>query len=293
MNRAMSSLAMSASLVLASCAGGPPLSKGKPFDLTPPQQGLAPGIQFSQRLWPGPVPMQVSIVEVDLTTRDLGLVVGGVAADAKGEYLSRTTSSFVRETGAVVAINGGYFSPVVNAEGLALDAIGFSKSGGLLQSPPNTAQTAGMATAVVCFKRREIAILATFSCPDRFTDGLAAGPILVAAGKVVTDVKNTTRHPRSAIGMNARGDRLWLITIDGRQPGYSEGASFEETARILVALGATEALNLDGGGSTALVARDGSGKPRQLNRPIQGGVPGRERPVANHIGLFELSRPIR
>ena len=132
--------------------------------------------------------------------------------------------------------------------------------------------------------------MAALACPERFANGLAAGPILVQAGALKVDPKNTTRHPRSALGMNAAGDRLWLVTIDGRQTGYSEGASFAETALILQALGAADAINLDGGGSTALVYRDPVRGPRVLNRPIQGGIPGTERPVATHIGVFLKSR---
>jgi ABC-type multidrug transport system ATPase subunit len=112
-------------------------------------------------------------------------------------------------------------------------------------------------------------------------------------GQVVGEVdpKNATRHPRSILGVNAAGDRLWLVTIDGRQKGYSEGASFAESALILQALGAANAINLDGGGSTALVFRDPVRGPQVLNRPIQSGIPGTERPVATHIGVFTKAKP--
>jgi hypothetical protein len=58
------------------------------------------------------------------------------------------------------------------------------------------------------------------------------------------------RHPRSVVGWNAA--EVLLVTVDGRQPGYSVGMSLPEAAELLRALGATEALNLDGGGSTTL-----------------------------------------
>ena len=53
-------------------------------------------------------------------------------------------------------------------------------------------------------------------------------------------------------GVTAAGDIL-LVTVDGRQPGYSVGLSFPEEAAVMRALGAEEALNLDGGGSTTMV----------------------------------------
>jgi hypothetical protein len=58
---------------------------------------------------------------------------------------------------------------------------------------------------------------------------------------------------------------------------------------ILQALGAADAINLDGGGSTALVYQDPVLGPRLLNRPIHAGIPGTERPVATHIGVFVKS----
>ena len=64
------------------------------------------------------------------------------------------------------------------------------------------------------------------------------------------------RNPRTAVGFDAKGRRLLLVTIDGRQPGYSVGASLRETAELMRQLGATEALNLDGGGSTTFVVPD-------------------------------------
>jgi hypothetical protein len=69
------------------------------------------------------------------------------------------------------------------------------------------------------------------------------------------------RAPRTIVGWTKHGELL-LVTIDGRQPGYSVGASLAEAARIMGKLGAVEALNLDGGGSTTFVARG-----RVTNRP--------------------------
>ena len=58
-------------------------------------------------------------------------------------------------------------------------------------------------------------------------------------------------NPRTLAGTTAEGNLL-LVAVDGRQPGYSVGASFEESALIMQALCAVEAVNLDGGGSTAM-----------------------------------------
>ncbi|KZE66118.1 hypothetical protein AWM68_07010 [Fictibacillus phosphorivorans] len=59
------------------------------------------------------------------------------------------------------------------------------------------------------------------------------------------------RHPRTVAGIKADGSIL-LVTIDGRKPGYSVGANFNESAQLMKSLGAVNALNLDGGGSTTM-----------------------------------------
>lgn len=69
-------------------------------------------------------------------------------------------------------------------------------------------------------------------------------------------------NPRSVIGMDNRG-RLLLVAMDGRQPGYSEGVSIQEEAQLMQRLGAVEALNLDGGGSTVMVTNHAG----IINRP--------------------------
>lgn len=62
------------------------------------------------------------------------------------------------------------------------------------------------------------------------------------------------RHPRSAVGWHPDGT-VFLVAVDGRQPGYSEGMTLNELAAFLEGLGITEAVNLDGGGSTTLAVR--------------------------------------
>lgn len=77
----------------------------------------------------------------------------------------------------------------------------------------------------------------------------------------------TARHPRTAVGIARGGRRLLLVTVDGRQAGYSAGMSLRELADLMLALGAPDALNLDGGGSTTLVVADSVRGVRIANRP--------------------------
>jgi hypothetical protein len=113
-------------------------------------------------------------------------------------------------------------------------------------------------------------------------DILAAGPKLVTNGKVdVTDVREkmiptfaTDLHPRTAIAESADG-RVLLVTADGRRPPERVGLALDDLARLLIELGAREAINLDGGGSTAMVV-----KGQIVNFPTD---PTGERPVSDAI----------
>jgi sugar phosphate isomerase/epimerase/exopolysaccharide biosynthesis protein len=63
------------------------------------------------------------------------------------------------------------------------------------------------------------------------------------------------RHPRAAVGKDNEGN-IYYVVIDGRFKGQGDGASIYETAYICKMLGMTEAINLDGGGSSAVWAKE-------------------------------------
>ena len=83
---------------------------------------------------------------------------------------------------------------------------------------------------------------------------------------------NLSHEPRTALGYNA--DKLFLVVADGRQPKYSTGLTLYELASILIELGATEAINLDGGSSSTFVVND-----EVINKPSGN----REREVLNAV----------
>ncbi len=79
-----------------------------------------------------------------------------------------------------------------------------------------------------------------------------------------------------------------LFVVDGRQPGISEGLRTAELANVLARrCGVTDAINLDGGGSTTLAMADPA--PRVVNVPV--GLhdrPGTLRPVGSNLGIFAV-----
>jgi len=92
---------------------------------------------------------------------------------------------------------------------------------------------------------------------------IGGGPRLVRDGRTVLPPDPEiyrpgfadARHPRTAAGLRPDGHIL-LVTVDGRRPERSVGMTIAELAALLAELGAVEAINMDGGGSTTMVVRD-------------------------------------
>lgn len=110
--------------------------------------------------------------------------------------------------------------------------------------------------------------------------------MIVLKGEVAPDLDGQEVEPRTAIGINRNGRYLYLIVVDGRQPLYSEGATFTELADLLIEQGAYAAMSLDGGGSSTMVVEGKDGGPRILNSPIDHYIPSTERPVGTHLGIY-------
>lgn len=117
---------------------------------------------------------------------------------------------------------------------------------------------------------------------SRADDIVSAGPAIVAAGQVVPITRpaqarpqpSDDRPPRTAVGVLADG-RVLFATVDGRRPPISIGMTFEELGRLMIEFGATDAMNLDGGGSTTMVVEG-----RVVNTPSDAAG---ERPVSDAI----------
>ena len=93
-------------------------------------------------------------------------------------------------------------------------------------------------------------------------------------------------EPRTAIGVSQDGKEVYLMVVDGRNFYYSNGADLLDLMNLMSACGASDALNLDGGGSSTFIARDGAeGELKLLNWPTdQGGV---MRKVATGLAIVE------
>jgi exopolysaccharide biosynthesis protein len=117
------------------------------------------------------------------------------------------------------------------------------------------------------------------------TSIIGGGPQLIKNGRIeITNLAEkilpsfvSDGHPRTAIAKLKSGQIL-LVTVDGRQPGESIGMSLKMLADLLIEFGATEAINLDGGGSTTMVIRN-----KLVNKPSDATG---ERPVSDAILIY-------
>jgi len=180
---------------------------------------------------------------------------------------------------------GGFFT---RPDGAPLGEV---RTGGILRRHAPFAEPWRAVRACVHVEGGEVSIAPRDAlAPTPRGDLLQAGPLLVRAGAPVFDPAEDAegfsagahqfdsditdgRHPRAALGL--AGDRLLAVAADGRSRDDA-GLRLEELAALLVALGARDALNLDGGGSTSLVAggrlrnrpRGGWERPEPGGRPV-------------------------
>lgn len=103
--------------------------------------------------------------------------------------------------------------------------------------------------------------------------------VLVASGEVVA-TDDGELHPRTAVGIDSDTGRILLVVVDGRSE-LSRGYTLVEMAELMVRLGAEEALNLDGGGSSTMVVTPPGGALTVANSPSDG----QQRPLPQGLEL--------
>jgi hypothetical protein len=262
---------------------------GRPAAL-PIKRTVFEGVTYRRVVRYFPHAMIAHILVIDMKTKGLQLMVTPSDDEVDGGPLkARTTSQFLEEYGVQIAINGdGFFpwwsrSPVdyyphigdpVTPNGLTASQ-GNVYADGLQNIEPEPTLYISRRNALT-FNRQ----------PSKIFTAISGDRMLIVSGDIVPDLNDKAIHPRTAIGLNRNGRWLYLLVIDGRQPFYSMGATYQEMADLLKGFGVFNAMALDGGGSSTMVVEGANGKPVELNSPIDNYIPGRERPVANHFGIF-------
>ena len=183
-------------------------------------------------------------------------------------------------------VNGDFFKAKGVNDGEGTNAAFRAAQWALVEGPAMTAGAtwATASNARPCFvvhQDRSVTIDTLAQPAPDALEVIAGNTILVRAGKVVPH-KSKVRHPRTAVGLDATGNKLIFLVNDGRKPGVAVGMSYDELGAEMVRLGCTEALNLDGGGSSVMAVRPlNTEKFQILNAPTDG----RERAVANVLGI--------
>jgi hypothetical protein len=238
------------------------------------ERTLAPGVLWRSRVYPSLFggPQRVHVVEVRR-----GAQAEVRALVPSGRPTARV-SALARGAGALAAVNGGYFQP---GAGTSYSLV---KSRGRILARNVYPRTSLGLTAQGRWVMRQVASADPFA---EAVEAVGGGPRIVTAGRidvraaaerfgVLSGVGAGAPSPRTAAGITAAGNLL-LVTVDGRSAG-ARGMTLEQLAQYMIWLGARDAMNLDGGGSTTcFVSAVGV-----VNRPSDGA----ERPIFSAIGVI-------
>lgn len=189
----------------------------------------------------------INIIEIELTKKNLKKL--GI----EGLSNSRKKTSFLADSlNAIAAINGGFFDM---KNGGAVDYIKVNN-----EVINHSRSRPAPSKAYLAFDQHKIIITPDSIAADVYKNVLLAGPYLLEDSKNITlkkDAFNNNRHPRTAVAL--KNNKLILLTVDGRHAN-SEGLNLNELADLFRWYGCTTALNLDGGGSTAMYINNQSAK---------------------------------
>lgn len=237
---------------------------------------LPEGVEFQAYVRTDPRPLRIYRLTIDLALAKLEPVIG-VAPDPDGEGPAETAltspKTLAKEKQMVVAINTNAWSMIPDPKtGKALgyvagghaDIHGWVAAGEQLVSP---VQEGYWTFWIDAAGQPQLKNLTRQEAQQHSPPQVAiAGFGGILAENKILPSPSEVRHPRTAIGFDATKQRLVLLVVDGRQPKVSEGVSEEELAKLMVEFGCSDAMNLDGGGSSVMLVREKDGDLRFANR---------------------------
>jgi hypothetical protein len=180
-----------AAVALALAVAGPAFAAEPCREAQADRCELFDGVSYRRIVRSAPTARVTHVVEIDLTRPGLRLALTPGDSSRGLEYIARTTSEQLDRSGALVAVNASYFLPFFGGTpgnndffpqaSDPSDVSGASLAGGISVSAIDTT-TDQRVDSIACFAPGKLAINAGQSCPAGFTDGVAAGPRLLAAG---------------------------------------------------------------------------------------------------------------
>jgi hypothetical protein len=249
------------------------------------------GVVYTRRVQTLPRTLSIHILEIDLTTPGLRfLVTPKNVGTGPGENVLQTTRAFVAQVRAQIGINASFYYSNATSGNNYLNR-GILASEGDVYSPFDGDVATRIwptlnlsATNQGAFVDRASSTGRDVTPPLTLYNAVSGSERILTEGLVTAGGQSfgepTTLQPRTVAGLSADGRRLILMVIDGRQTGVSEGVRSAESAELLRHYGASDGINLDGGGSSTLVLADPTA--RTVNRP-SGGT---DRAVATSLAIF-------
>ena len=222
-------------------------------------------------------------MRIDLKAPGISFLVSPHAGSK--ETISEASSEFATQHHLQVAINANFFDPCCSSSKVDEDIIGLAVSEGHIVSPPSSNNTYDESLTITRNNRAIIGVISAGTDLSQVYTAITGSAIIVKNGVNTGNENDLNKgaygNPRTVVGLSRDGRYLYLVVVDGRKPSYSFGTTNTESAEIMLALGAYNALNLDGGGSTTMVREDEKGKIITVNKP-SGGT---ERLVAISLGV--------
>ena len=204
----------------------------------------------------------ISIVEIDSKKAK-----GRFALASNLGYIT-PTSKFAADSGAVVAMNGSFYNmkkpynSVCYFKKHGIEEFVFNEKMAQRDNGAVAISAKGKLTVHAADPNDPGAIAPAQTWPQRLdaVSVVSSGPVLIVEGKdarLDENSFNRNRHPRSAVG--TKGKKVYLVTVDGRNAENAQGVSLWEFTKIMHWIGAEDAINLDGGGSTTLYVEGENG----------------------------------
>lgn len=197
---------------------------------------------------------KITYFVADVQLEKTSLLQSAFAKNAFGRNITENTSTIAADNQAIFAINGDYY-------GFRDDGV-IIRNGTLYRDEPARDALALLADGTLQSYNEE-QLSSSELLAEGVTNTYSFGPVLVKDGviagdfdKVVIDTNFGNRsiqgsNPRTGIGMIAPNHYVFVV-VDGRKNNYSKGMTLSEFANVFTELGATEAYNLDGGGSSTM-----------------------------------------
>ena len=244
--------------------------------------------------------MVMHALRVDLTDPDVRLVPSPrITSYVSGfrETAGMTVSRFVETRGVQVAINANFFDPTAYylPEGTPMIVSGLHVSGGQAVSAGNMDHSASL-----LFDAANRPTVVHTNWPVVSTVGVESAvsgdyPVVVKGVNIGRQYLNLSgvihqTNPRTAMGVSADKRYLYLMVIDGRQ-SQSAGALDYETGAWMLLVGAHDAINMDGGGSSTMSMQSPTGSAVRINASSAVADSGKERTVGSHFGVVAKPLP--